>query len=172
MSVRLMFAYKIIGRRILTKYPHIKTILLGLAILLMSEIPVIAQSCDAENLNDKISLSLDVKISKEPVDPIEFVFTVQNQSPQAISVCFSSAKKYDLVISQANREIWRLSSGKMYAQVLIEESINPGEALRFTYAWDRILANGDKLSSGEYTVKALLGIIPKISSNPVIFRIP
>ena len=135
----------------------------------MNEIPAKAQSCNTGNLTDKIMVSLDVKISK---DPIEFILLVKNKISEPVQICFSSTKKFDFIVSQANREVWRFSSGKMYAQVIIEETIIPGKSLRFTHMWDGRLTSGEKLVAGEYQVTALLSTIPELRSNPVIFRMP
>ena len=78
---------------------------------------------------------------------------VLNRSPQPVSLTFRNAQRYDIVVQDAKGDpVWRWSAGRMFAQVMGEETLQPtrGEvAYRITVR--------EPFPQGRYTV---IGMIP------------
>lgn len=87
-----------------------------------------------------------------PGQPITITLTVFNYTEDTVSFTFTSSQRYDFFISREGKEIWRWSSGKIFAQVVGEEKIKPGESLTFKETYTSRI----KLSPGIYQVTGIL----------------
>ena len=67
-------------------------------------------------------------------EPIAMTFKVFNQTEERITFHFSDAQRYDFIIEdRKGNKVWRWSDGRMFAQVLGEETLGPGrEELSYT----------------------------------------
>jgi hypothetical protein len=57
---------------------------------------------------------------------------VANFSADAVTLRFSDARRYDFAISRDGKVLWRWSDGRVFAQVLGAETLNPGDTLSYT----------------------------------------
>lgn len=85
----------------------------------------------------------------ESADGVRFDFTVTNTSDEPVTLRFSDACTADVAVRDDGREVWRFSDGRMFAQVITEETIGPGESETFDVEWP-------DPESGEYTAEAEL----------------
>jgi hypothetical protein len=96
-------------------------------------------------------------------EAVHLQLELTNHSESAISLPFSSAKTYDVVVLRADgSEAWRLSDGRMYAQMLSQLDLEPGDSERFTAACDPARGGALALEAGRYQVVA---IIPSLSAE-------
>lgn len=101
-----------------------------------------------------IALSAD-KAAYAVGEPVFFTLRVANETSKPVHLSFRTAQRFDLVIHDSQgREVWRWSGGRVFGQVLEEETLNPdgGELL-----FRAIIERG--LPKGMYTVT---GIIPAL----------
>jgi hypothetical protein len=93
--------------------------------------------------------------------PVGFVLEVRNaaRAPQRLE--FPTARTHDFAVTDAHgREVWRWSRGRLFAQVLSEIELAPGESRRFAAAWDQRDAAGALALPGRYGVVASLACSP------------
>ncbi|WP_254543796.1 BsuPI-related putative proteinase inhibitor [Halomarina pelagica] len=63
---------------------------------------------------------------------VTFAFTVENAGDEPVSLTFSDAARADFVVDD---ERWRWSDGRLFAQVLGEETLAPGESRTYEAEW-------------------------------------
>jgi hypothetical protein len=84
-------------------------------------------------------------------EEVEMSVTVENQGLSPLELLFTTAQKYDFIVSKGGREIWRWSTDKMFAMVIEQFLLKPNEKQTFTDKWKPI-----DLPPGEYKV---IGVI-------------
>ena len=85
-------------------------------------------------------------------DLIRITFEVFNNTAEPVSLDFRSSQRYDFVIEdQQQKEVWRWSAGRMFAQALGTETLGPNRP-RLTYQE----TCADKMEPGTYTIQGLL----------------
>ncbi|WP_435178121.1 BsuPI-related putative proteinase inhibitor [Halorussus sp. AFM4] len=82
-------------------------------------------------------------------DRVVFEYTVENVGDEPAELTFRSSLRADFAVLAGDEEVWRASEGRMFAQALQTETVDPGDAAVFSGAWD-------DPSPGEYTVVAAL----------------
>ena len=120
--------------------------------LLVAQVP---QSGETSGL--RVTLATD-KPAYAPGEPLTFTLRVINDSPRPIRLSFRTAQRFDFVVEdKQDREVWRWSAGRLFAQVLGHETLGPsgGEFVA------RATAEG-RFPPGVYTVK---GIIPALEGG-------
>ena len=120
--------------------------------LLVAQVP---QSGEPSGL--RVTLATD-KPAYAPGEPLTFTLRVINNSPRPIRLSFRTAQRFDFVVEdKQDREVWRWSAGRLFAQVLGHETLGPsgGEFVA------RATAEG-RFPPGVYTVK---GIIPALEGG-------
>ncbi len=124
-------------------------------------------SCAPSNGSAKIVQGIKTNQDAHPIKtPVEFTYGLKNEGDEKVVYNFNSSKQWDLWIERANKEVFRLSDGKMYAQALTEITIGPGELKTFTYVWDQKDKDGKYVGPGTYNVYA--GITPaKNGPDPI-----
>jgi hypothetical protein len=146
-------------------------------LLLFLALPAMVCSETSEN---GIELRVDV-VDAEGQDVSTFAsgeaihlgLQLTNHSDNRVSLPFSSSKTYDLIVlGPDGREVWRLSQGRMYAQMLSQLDLEPGDSEHFEAACDPTRGGAPALAPGRYQV---VGIIPamgaELRSEPVDFVI-
>ena len=126
-------------------------LLLGLCLL----VPQQVQGGEATSLT--ATLTAD-KATYARGEPITFTLRVVNGSSRPVRLGFRTAQHFDLVMEDGQgREVWRWSAGRLFAQVLGEETLGAsgGEFLA------RATAEG-RFPAGTYTVK---GTIPALEGS-------
>jgi hypothetical protein len=96
------------------------------------------------------------RITRQPRrgEPLRFVLTVHNPSPEPRRLVFSSGKTHDVMVSRADgEELWRLSDGLAYIQMLTEIVLPPHGSREFPASWD-VPSDAE---SGPYRAR---GIVP------------
>ena len=77
--------------------------------------------------------SLDVTVG----NGVEFEFAVHNGGDDPVEMRFADAQTFDVVVERDDgEEVWRFSEGMMFAQMLQEETLSPGETETFEAVWD------------------------------------
>lgn len=77
--------------------------------------------------------TLDVTATDEQV---AFAFTVTNTSPDPVEVQFSDSGKAEFVVEDEGREVWRFTDGRMFAQVISSEVVDPESEVTYEGTWD------------------------------------
>ena len=123
-------------------------LLLGLCSL----VPQQVQGGEATSLNAILTAN---KATYAPGEPITLTLQVLNGTLKPVRLSFRTAQRFDLVMEDGQgREVWRWSAGRLFAQVLGEETLGPSGGEFVAQA----TAEG-KFPSGTYTVR---GIIPAL----------
>ncbi|MBI4169608.1 MAG: hypothetical protein HY510_06695 [Acidobacteria bacterium] len=106
-------------------------------------------------------------------EPITLVVTIRNRADEARALTLPSSQTHDcLVYAGKDVEVWRWSSGRMFAQVITELTFARGEARSFTVTWDQTDRKGVPVLPGEYQAVGLVPVrAPGSRSGPVIFTI-
>lgn len=100
----------------------------------------------------KATLAAD-KPAYAPGESITFTLRVVNGTPRPVRLSFRTAQRFDLVMEDGRgHEVWRWSAGRLFAQVLGQETLSPsgGEFVAQATAEGRF-------PPGSYTAK---GTIP------------
>ena len=66
---------------------------------------------------------------------VEFAFTVTNEGRETADVQFSDAAKAEFVVQDGGREVWRFTEGRMFAQMLSTDRLEPGESTTYDAEW-------------------------------------
>ena len=69
-------------------------------------------------------------------DGVQFTFTVTNESDDPVDLSFPDALEADFAVRDDGKEVWRFSDGRMFAQMLGSETIDPGGTATYEAAWD------------------------------------
>ena len=87
-----------------------------------------------------------------PEEPITVTLTVFNYTRDTVSLVFRSTQRYDFLIEKEGEEIWRWSTDKVFAMVMGDEMIGPGESLVYGVTYGA----KEKLTAGVYCVRGML----------------
>ena len=95
--------------------------------------------------------TLDVTVSTADggLPTVEFAFTVTNAGSETVDLHFSDAAKAEFVVQDGSREVWRFTEGRVFAQMLSTDRLEPTESVTYDGEWDGA-------SQGAYTVIAEL----------------
>ncbi len=106
-------------------------------------------------------------------EPITLVMTIRNRTDSPQSIMLPSSQSYDCSVSTADgREVWRWSKGVMFAQVITELKLSPGESKSYSQIWDQKADDGTMLPPGRYRAIGLIPVdIQGTTSEPVTFTI-
>lgn len=106
-------------------------------------------------------------------DRITLAVIIRNRSNVPRTLTVPSSQTYDCIVYAGdNKEVWRWSAGRMFAQVITELTFAPGESRTFTATWDLTDRTGSPLSPGDYSVVGLVpGRAPGLTSSPVTLTI-
>ncbi|WP_290812171.1 BsuPI-related putative proteinase inhibitor [Halovivax sp.] len=81
-------------------------------------------------------MTLEATLAAEPTDDgVAFTLTVTNTGSEPVQARFTDAGRADVAVYDGDREVWRFSAGRMYAQVMGSERFEPGEPRSFDAAW-------------------------------------
>jgi len=109
----------------------------------------------------------------EAGQPITLVMTIRNRTDAPRSVMLPSSQSYDCSVSTAEgREVWRWSKGVMFAQVITELKLAPGDTKSYSQIWNQKADDGALVPPGDYRAIGLIpGGAPGTESEPVVFTI-
>ncbi|MFQ5579947.1 MAG: BsuPI-related putative proteinase inhibitor [Nitrospiria bacterium] len=97
----------------------------------------------------QVSLSTD-QAAYRPGDQVRFSLTLTNSGETDIILSFRSSQQADFVILREEKEIWRWSDGRMFAQVLTQIKLRPGERREIQATWDQKGPEGKEPPFGSY----------------------
>ncbi|WP_255150525.1 BsuPI-related putative proteinase inhibitor [Halorarius halobius] len=95
---------------------------------------------------------LDASLRVTVGDGVSFALTVENAGNEPVEVTFRDAAKVDFVVYEDDREVWRWSEGKAFAQVLQPARFEPGEEAVFEESWPTP-------QPGDYTAEATMRVM-------------
>lgn len=79
---------------------------------------------------------LDVTVAGDDRErTVTFAFTVTNTRGEPIELQFANACKADFAVKADGEEIWRFSEGRMFAQMLCQDRLEPGERVVYDAEW-------------------------------------
>lgn len=82
-------------------------------------------------------MSLDASLDVSITDPgVTFELTVENVGPDPEELSFPNALQADFAVIEDGTEIWRFSDGKMFAQMIQRETLDPGDAETYRGTWE------------------------------------
>lgn len=94
---------------------------------------------------------MDASLAVTTADGVEFRLTVTNDETEPIELTFRDSGLADFAVLEEGTEVWRWSDGRMFAQVIGHERLEPGESATFDAEWP-------DPSPGEYTAVAELRV--------------
>jgi len=117
-------------------------------------------------MNYGISMSTD-KMSYSVGEPIKMTLKVFNYTEEDIVFHFNTAQRYDFIIEdEEGSKIWRWSEGRMFAQMLGEEILEPtNPEIIYTTEYK------GKLSPGYYKVTGILVPQDRLMSGSIIIEV-
>lgn len=139
---------------------------------------LLAGSCQAQGEDGSISHAVELQLnllhrSGEARhfglgEPVRFVLGVRNPASEPVRLSFGSTKTHDFVVTTASgKELWRHSGGLVYAQMLSELVLAPGETREFEARWEPT-----DLPAGRYHARGLLATLPEaVESAAVEFTV-
>ena len=93
--------------------------------------------------------------------PVGLVLEARNAGQAPLRLEFPTARTHDFrIVDAGGKELWRWSHGRLFAQMLTQIELAPGELRRFAAAWDQRDASGSLAAPGRYHVLATLACSP------------
>ena len=104
---------------------------------------------------------LDASLEVTVGDGVAFSFTVVNGGDTPVELTFRNACRADFAVYADGEEVWRYSDGRMFAQMITEAELQPGESATFEETWP-------DPDPGDYTAEATL----RVTDHEVTARTP
>jgi hypothetical protein len=92
---------------------------------------------------------------------VRWSFTVENRGAEPQTLRFASGQRGDVLLEAGGEERYRWSSGRLFAAVLSERTLPPGD--EWSFALDDVLA----VEPGTYSLTATVTAEPRL---PVVRR--
>lgn len=100
----------------------------------------------------QVSLDTD-RTSYRTGQPVQFRLRLTNATAQQVTFRFNSGQRFDVtVFDQTRKVVWRWAVGQMFAQVLGEETLQPGEFRSYAVAFTGTLPAGTYWARGDIVV--------------------
>ncbi len=96
-------------------------------------------------------LSTD-KVFYSPGEPVRMSIFKLNISSQPLTLTYPTTQRYDFSVSGMTGEIWRWSHDKVFAQVVEQVVLIPGQSLSYSEIWPQVDVNGLRVRPGIYLV--------------------
>jgi hypothetical protein len=94
--------------------------------------------------------------SYRPGEPVQLRLEALNDTDEPVTLAFSSSQKYDFEVLWEDQLLWRWSADRVFAQMLTEETLTPGERRRYEATWDGRHGDGEMARPGEYIARGVL----------------
>jgi hypothetical protein len=104
---------------------------------------------------------LDASVDVTVGDGVGFTFTVENGGDRPVELTFRDACKADFAVYADDREVWRHSDGRVFAQMITRAELQPGESAAFEETWPHP-------QPGDYTAEATL----RVTEHEITARTP
>ena len=124
----------------------------------------LADDSDSTVLGDPSDLAFEVVIvdalgnsttSIPEGEIVTFVLRVSNPTTLSVPVTYASAQTHDFIVRDGETEIWKWSYDLVVADVVVEETILPGEILEFDENWSQADNEGLSVPPGSYTLTSI-----------------
>lgn len=126
---------------------------------LTSWLAILAVLCVSAAAQDDSALMQGVKGDKssyELEESVTITYGILNRGNTPLVYTFSTSKQYDAWVMRGSTEIWRLSKGKYYAQIITNLTLQPGQSRNFEVKWDQRDNSGKQVGPGTYALYAQL----------------
>ena len=101
----------------------------------------------------RVAVTLEVDKDTYAVgEPIPMTLTVANVRAQPITLYYRDAQRFDFFVVVGDQEVWRWSADQLFAQVLGQETLAPGQYLVYRLVWYQQDAQGQPVPPGTYTL--------------------
>jgi len=86
-------------------------------------------------VEERVSVGIQTDKAEYAIgEQVRLSFDVLNLGPNSVKLNFNSAQRYEFTVLKENQEVWRWSSGKMFAMVLGSLFLKPNEKRSYTEA--------------------------------------
>ena len=121
---------------------------------------------EERNMNYGISMTTN-KMSYTVGEPITMTLKIFNYTEEDVVFHFNTSKRYDFIIEdEEGNEIWCWSEGRMFAQMLGEETLGPTN-IEIIYS----VKYKDKLSPGYYKITGFFVARDRPMSGSIIIEV-
>ncbi len=132
------------------------------------ETPVVRPSPSSRVVGSAGDLQLRFELGKtayEQGQAIQMSLTVTNGGDQPLALFFSDSQRYDFTVicgptAFCPEPIWQWSHDKVFAQVLGQEVLGPGQSVTFSETWDQRDNDGQSVAPDTYQAYGSLAGCP------------
>ena len=103
--------------------------------------------------------------------PVEMTLRITNPTDETVRAITAYPGGYDFAVHAQGREIWRWSHDKVFAAMVGQLVLAPGEVREFTQTWDQKDNEGRAVPAGQYVGIGFLATLPRLRTEPVAFQI-
>lgn len=125
-----------------------------------------------KNAIDGWELSLTIPKKKfRRGEIIDFKLTIKNTSTEDRSLTYNTVQKYDIEARDADgNKVWQWSADQVFAQMLSQETLKPGESRDFSVFWSQQSTQKKQVLLGKYYI---IGYVTasEVSMDKVAFEI-
>lgn len=108
--------------------------------------------CTVSGLTSDLSFDGD-RFQFAPGEAISMSLSLTNCSQDPKSLFYPDSQRYEFIVEdEDDNELWRWSQDQIFTQALGEETIEPGETVTYTEAWDQRDQDGESLPPGLYQI--------------------
>jgi Intracellular proteinase inhibitor len=93
-----------------------------------------------------------------PGQPVQLRLELFNDRAEPVRLTFNSSRKFDFEVLWEDQLLWRWSADRLFAQMLTEETLAPGERRTFEATWDGQIMGGEVAKPGEYLARGILTV--------------
>ncbi|UFU00771.1 hypothetical protein KO561_07500 [Radiobacillus kanasensis] len=112
--------------------------------------PIVEDDNESEDQNNGGIVAGEVEAKLQEVAPMQYVYTVKNQTEKTVKLEFTSSQRYDFSVeTKEGKQVYLYSSTASFLQALGEETMEPAGELTYTLDLNQI-----DLSPGEYVLTA------------------
>jgi hypothetical protein len=113
--------------------------------------PELCPKVEGEVVQSLVALLETDKLSYGQGELLDMTLRLVNCASQPITRTFPDAQRYDFAaMMRDGDEVWRWSGGMAFAEIMGEETYQPGEQVTFTETWDQLDNDGEPLELGQY----------------------
>jgi hypothetical protein len=106
--------------------------------------------------------------SYRPGEPVQLRVEVFNDAAEPVTLFFSSSQKCDFEVLWEDQLLWRWSADRVFAQMLTEETLAPGERRRYEATWAGRRSDGALARPGEYNARGVLTTSSRADRVPAL----